>query len=327
MALLDVADLWAVVEAPTGEAPAVRGVSFALAHGRTLGIVGESGCGKTLTALAIMGLLPRGVHGRGRIGFAGVDLLTQPEDTLCRLRGQRLAMIFQEPMTALNPLHPVGRQVAEPLRIHRGMGQAAAYAQALRLLTEVGLDQSARRMSQFPHELSGGQRQRVMIAMALICGPDLLIADEPTTALDVTVQAHILDLVRALVDERGMALLLISHDLGVVAETVAEVAVMYRGRIVERGPVTAVLGQPAHPYTQGLMQALPRLDARRGERHRVVPGAVPPLGPPEPGCAFAARCALAEPACRTSDPPMAPAGPDHTAACIHIAAARGAWRP
>jgi len=307
-----------------GGPEAVRGVSFELAAGDTLGLVGESGCGKSLTALALLGLLPEGMAAAGSVRLAGRELLGLPERDLARLRGDRLAMIFQEPMTALNPLHPVGRQVAEPLRRHRGLSRGAARLEAKRLLDRVGIPNAERRLDAYPHELSGGQRQRVMIAMALACGPDLLVADEPTTALDVTVQRQILDLLLELVEERGMALLLISHDLGLIGESVRRVAVMYAGLLVERGPAERLFRRLAHPYSQGLFAALPRLGAGaggQGPRLSTIPGRVPALTALPPGCPFAPRCPLAEPACADWAPEALAVEPGHAAACRRLEAA------
>jgi peptide/nickel transport system ATP-binding protein len=323
MALLEVQDLVVGIKTPDGMAPIVRGVDLKLEAGGTLGLVGESGCGKSITALALMGLLPRQARAAGAIRFEGADLLTLDEDALCRVRGNRIGMIFQEPMTSLNPAHRVGRQISEGLRLHRGMDDTAARAEALRLLERVRLPQPARRLDQYPHELSGGQRQRVMIAMALSCSPALLIADEPTTALDVTVQARILDLLRGLVAEMGMALILISHDLGVVAETCETVCVMYAGKVVETGPTARLFERRAHPYTRGLFAALPRGAARRGPDGRrprlyAIPGVVPdPMSLP-PGCSFADRCPRVVAACRVDDPPPLPVGSDHWARCPRI---------
>ncbi|HEX2010910.1 MAG TPA: ABC transporter ATP-binding protein [Roseateles sp.] len=316
--LLEVQDLRITLATPQGPAEAVRGVDFELASGETLGLIGESGSGKSLTALALMGLLPEGARSAGRVLFEGQDLLALPERQLGALRGRRLAMVFQEPMTALNPLHPIGRQVAEPLRLHLGLGRHAAERRALALLERVGLPDAQRRMAAYPHELSGGQRQRVTIAMALACEPALLIADEPTTALDVTVQAQILDLLAELVDERRMALLLISHDLGVIAENVRAMLVMYGGLVVERGPSAALFRRMAHPYTQGLMAARPRLGATRGQALQAIPGSVPGLLEMPPGCPFAPRCRLATAECDAGLPPPLAADPGHEARCVHL---------
>lgn len=315
--LLAVHDLRVTLQTAHGPAEALRGVSFALERGRTLGLIGESGSGKSLTALALMGLLPEGAQVQGSIRFEGRELTTLDEEALCRLRGDRIGMVFQEPMTALNPLHTVGRQIGESLRLHRGMGAAAARAEALRLLERVQLPQAAARLDAYPHQLSGGQRQRVVIAIALACGPDLLIADEPTTALDVTVQREVLKLILELVREDGMALLLVSHDLALMADTVEQLLVMYAGRVVERGPTAAVFAHPAHPYTRGLQAARPHLGLPRGTRLATISGRVPELTRMPPGCAFADRCPLAIDACRAAPPgEVAQPASGHAACCI-----------
>jgi peptide/nickel transport system ATP-binding protein len=335
--LLALDDLRVTLDTPRGPVQALRGVSFAIDRGQTLGLIGESGCGKSLTALALMGLLPEGAQVTGSLRLNGRELLGQPEADWCSLRGNRLAMVFQEPMTALNPLHPIGAQIAEPLRLHQGLDAHAARAQALRLLQRVQLPQAASRLDAYPHQLSGGQRQRVVIAIALACGPDLLIADEPTTALDVTIQREVLDLINELVAEDGMGLLLISHDLGVMAETVQRMLVMYGGTVVESGPTDALFSRLAHPYTRGLFAARPRLgwraevpeDGQRGQRgrrgHRLptIPGRVPELAELPSGCGFADRCALAIDDCRRTAPPAVEIAPGHAARCIRLAEAGG----
>ena len=319
--MLQVSDLRISLPTQRGMAQAVRGLGFALARGETLGLIGESGCGKSLTALALMGLLPEGAQATGSIRFDGQELLGLPDAQLCRLRGNRIAMVFQEPMTALNPVHTIGRQVAEPLRLHRGLTARQARAEAIALLERVGIAQAAQRFGAYPHQFSGGQRQRITIAMALACGPDLLIADEPTTALDVTLQRQILDLIAALVAERGMALILISHDLGVIAQTVRRTLVMYGGTVVESGPTRAVFGVQAHPYTQGLFAARPRLGAMRGARLPTIAGTVPDLADLPTGCPFAGRCALTIGACHAALPPAVALGAGHAARCIRLARA------
>ncbi len=335
--LLALDDLRVTLATPRGPVQALRGVSFAIDRGQTLGLIGESGCGKSLTALALMGLLPEGAQVTGSLRLNGRELLGQPEADWCSLRGNRLAMVFQEPMTALNPLHPIGAQIAEPLRLHQGLDAHAARAQALRLLQRVQLPQAASRLDAYPHQLSGGQRQRVVIAIALACGPDLLIADEPTTALDVTIQREVLDLINELVAEDGMGLLLISHDLGVMAETVQRMLVMYGGTVVESGPTDALFARLAHPYTRGLFAARPRLgwraevpeDGQRGQRgrrgHRLptIPGRVPELAELPSGCGFADRCALAIDDCRRTAPPAIELAPGHAARCIRLVEAGG----
>ena len=317
MALLEVEDLRVTLPTARGPAAALRGVSFSLEAGEALGLVGESGSGKSLTALALLGLLPEGAAVGGHIRFAGRDLLALPERELCRLRGNRIAMIFQEPMTALNPLQTIRRQIAEPLRLHRALSRSAAADEAIRLLGRVGLKPAAGRARAYPHQLSGGQRQRAMIAMALACAPDLLVADEPTTALDVTVARQSLDLMAALAAESGMALLLISHDLGIIAETTRRMLVMYGGQVVESGPTAAVFAALAHPYTRGLFAARPRLDGMPG-RLPTIPGSVPDLADLPPGCPFAGRCALAIAACTAAEPPAVDIGPGHQARCIRL---------
>ena len=291
-----------VLDTPNGPARAVRGVGFALERGETLGIVGESGCGKTMTALAMMGLLPEGARVEGEIRFDGVDLLAGSEDGWCRIRGNRIAMVFQEPMSSLNPLHTVGRQVAESLILHRRLGRSGAKRESQRLLELVGIEDAGRRLNDYPHQLSGGQRQRVMIAMALANEPDLLIADEPTTALDVTIQKQILDLIGTLVRELGMEWSLISHDLAVIANTVDRIVVMYGGAVVESAPhPRRCLPVSRTPIRRDCCPGLPQVGhgARRtGRRLQSIPGAVPELSALPPGCTFADRCDLAEAACR-----------------------------
>jgi peptide/nickel transport system ATP-binding protein len=299
-----------------GPAQAVRGVSFSLARGETLGLVGESGCGKSITALALMGLLPDGAVVSGSIRLDGRELVKLSDADYCRLRGNRISMIFQEPMTALNPMHTIGHQVAEPLRRHKAYSAAQARNEAIALLDRVGLPDPARRVEAYPHQLSGGQRQRITIAMALACEPDLLIADEPTTALDVTLQGQILDLIADLVEERGMSMILISHDLGVIAENVQRMMVMYGGTVVENGPTDKVFRRMAHPYTQGLFRARPRLGARKGTRLATIAGTVPELADLPAGCTFADRCPLVIDACRAAPPPVVGVGPGHGARCI-----------
>jgi peptide/nickel transport system ATP-binding protein len=316
--LLEVNDLRVTLQTSRGPADALRGVSFSMQRGDTVGLIGESGCGKSITALALMGLLPEGARVAGSIRFGGQELVSLHEDAMCALRGARIGMIFQEPMTALNPLHTIGRQIAEPLRLHKGLSAAAARAEALRLLQRVQLPQAEKRLDAWPHQMSGGQRQRVVIAIALACGPDLLIADEPTTALDVTIQREVLDLIAELVAEDGMGLLLISHDLGVMAETVQRMLVMYGGTVVESGPTEEVFRTLAHPYTRGLFAARPRLGLARGTRLATIPGRVPELADLPAGCPFAERCALAVDACRRALPAPQAVGPQHQARCIRL---------
>ena len=295
---------------------AVQGVSFALHRGRTLGVVGESGCGKSVTSLAIMRLLPQppGRYAGGSIRFDGQDLLELSEREMRRLRGGRIGMIFQEPMTSLNPVYTCGAQIMESLAQQSRLTGRAARERAVELLDLVGLPSPARRVDDYPHQLSGGQRQRVMIALALANDPDLLIADEPTTALDVTIQAQILDLIGSLQDRTGAAVLLVTHDLGVVAQTCEDVVVMYAGRVVETAPVEALFADPLHPYTIGLMAAVPRIDAAV-RRLETIPGTVPPPWARLAGCRFASRCPLADARCRSEDPPLREIGPGHGVAC------------
>ncbi|MBN9511614.1 MAG: ABC transporter ATP-binding protein [Alphaproteobacteria bacterium] len=284
-----------------GRVPVLADVSFALARGESVGLVGESGSGKSMTALAIMGLLPPGAATSGRVLFDGRDLLAAAEPELCAIRGRRIGMVFQEPMTALNPLMSIGAQVTEPLRLHLRLGRAEAEARARRLLARVGLAQID--PHRHPHQLSGGQRQRVVIAIALACGPELLIADEPTTALDVTMQAQVLDLLGELAAEQGLALLLITHDLGVVSATAARVMVMYAGRVVEAGGTGAVFAAMAHPYTRALFAASPH---EAGGRPAPIPGQVPDPQHRPPGCAFAPRCPRAQRDCVATVPVLSP---------------------
>ena len=320
MPLLQVSQLNIALPTPRGLAQAVRGLDFTLERGETLGLIGESGCGKSLTALALMGLLPERARASGSIRLDGQELLGLPDAALCRIRGQRMAMVFQEPMTALNPLHRIGDQVAEPLRLHRGLARSAARREALALLERVGILQAAQRLDQYPHQFSGGQRQRITIAMALACKPALLLADEPTTALDVTVQRQILELIQGLVEEHHMGLLLISHDLGLIARNTARLLVMYGGSVVESGPTAAVLQAAAHPYTRGLLAARPRLQPHaQGEVQRLptIAGTVPELADLPPGCPFAGRCSWTLAHCHTEHPPSVPqATPAHSARCL-----------
>jgi peptide/nickel transport system ATP-binding protein len=274
-----------------------------------------------MTALALMGLLPDGATTSGAILFEGRDLTRLSESAMQDLRGDRVAMIFQEPMTALNPLHSIGRQIAEPLILHRGLSKVAARREAVKLLQRVGLPDPERRARAYPHELSGGQRQRAMIAMALSCEPRLIIADEPTTALDVTVQAQILDLIADLGAQSDMALILVSHDLAVIAQNCERVLVMYGGMAMESGRTEDVLARPAHPYTQALLQARPRVGAPRGERLQAIPGAAPSAGDVPAGCPFAGRCPMTIAACGDAIPAPVILGADHMARCIRIDAA------
>ncbi len=295
---------------------AVDGVSFTVERGRTLGIVGESGCGKSVTSLAVMGLLPKDAATvSGRVRFGGRDLLDVPESVVRDLRGDRMAMIFQEPMTSLNPAYTVGDQIAEVILRHRKVTSEQAWEQAVEMLRRVRVPAPEKRVHDHPHKMSGGMRQRVMIAMALACGPELLIADEPTTALDVTIQAQILEIMRRLQQESGTAVVLITHDLGVVAEVCDDVVVMYAGQVVERAPVEALFSFPQHPYTVGLLGSLPRLDEKK-ERLAAIEGAVPDMTAPPAGCRFAARCPFAVEACIAAPPPLVEVSPGRFTRCL-----------
>ncbi|MFI5014739.1 MAG: ABC transporter ATP-binding protein [Hyphomicrobiales bacterium] len=301
-----------------GGVDVVDGVSLSVDRGRVLAIVGESGCGKSLTALSILRLLPRAARIEGgRIKLGDRDLTALNEAALAEIRGDRISIIFQEPVASLNPLMPVGAQTAEALRLHRGLSAAAARKEAIAMLARVGIPDAARRAEQFPFELSGGMCQRVMIAAALICRPELLIADEPTTALDVTIQAQVLDLMKRLRDEAGTTILLITHDMGVVADMADEVAVMYGGRIVESGGVEAIFAAPAHPYTRLLLATVPKLDGERKTVLRTIEGTVPSAGAWPAGCRFQTRCPLADAKC-VEAPPLANVDDGvHRAACWH----------
>ncbi len=309
------------VEFGTGErvARAVRGVSFDVPEGKTLGLVGESGCGKSVTSLAVMGLVdsPPGRIASGSVQFGERDLLLLGREAMRRVRGREIAMIFQEPMTALNPVFTIGNQIVEALLVHERIGPREAIARAEEMLEAVGMAQPSLRLRQYPHELSGGMKQRAMIAMALICQPRLLIADEPTTALDVTVQAQILDLLRRLQAERRMSMLFITHDLGVVAELAHEVCVMYAGAVAEKATTAALYAEPLHPYTIDLFRSLPQLT---GERRKLytIPGMVPRPTTLPPGCKFAPRCRRAMPICRETEPPLEEKRPGRWVACHDV---------
>ena len=314
--LLEVRDLRTCFTTDEGEFAAVDGVSFEVHAGKTLAIVGESGCGKSVTSLSVMGLVPpaAGSIRAGSIRFEGQELVGAPQESLQNLRGNGMAMVFQEPMTSLNPAYTVGEQIMEALLRHRPMDRTQARARALDMLAQVRIPAPEQRLHEYPHQLSGGMRQRVMIAMALVCQPRLLIADEPTTALDVTIQAQILALMAQLQQDMGTAIVLITHDLGVVAEVADEVVVMYAGKVVERAPVQALFDTPQHPYTVGLLGAIPRLDLAQ---HRLasIEGQVPnPMQRPT-GCAFAPRCPFAQPRCHSQAPALQTVGLDHTSAC------------
>ena len=312
--LLSVSDLTTVFDLAGGPVPAVDAVSFEIRAGETLGLVGESGSGKSVTALSIMRLVqPPGRIAGGRVAFKGRDLLTLPEAEMRAVRGAEIALIFQEPMTALNPVFTVGDQIAETLLVHQRATRRDARIRAVELLDAVRVPDPAARVRDYPHQLSGGMRQRVLIAMALACKPSLVIADEPTTALDVTIQAQILDLLREMKSAFNLSLLLITHDLGIIAETADRVAVMYAGRIVEEGSVRAILREPKHPYTQGLLASIP--GGAPGERLRAIEGTVPMLGSLPPGCAFNPRCPFRFEPCTITPPPEYMVAPEHGARC------------
>ena len=316
MALLEVEHLKVSLRSPEGWVHPVDDVSFTVSRGEILSVVGESGCGKSTTALAVMGLLAESVRIAGQIRLDGTDMLQLNEAQMCALRGNRISMIFQEPMTALNPVKTIGFQIMEPLLVHTAITKAEAREKAIDLLARVGIDQPSRRIDAYPHQLSGGQRQRVVIAVALACEPDLIVADEPTTALDTTVQRQILELLLRLVDETSVALMLITHNLAVVSEVADRVMVMYGGRVAETGPTSDVLEQPLHPYTKGLIAALPRADLSPGERLVPIPGVVPRLANMPSGCALADRCPQVIDACRGARPVERMIRPAHQVSCI-----------
>jgi len=325
---LEVRDLVTSFRTDHGVVRAVDRVDLRVERGRTLALVGESGCGKSVTALSIMRLIPtdNGSIDSGSVRLGGEELLSLSRDEMRRIRGNRISMIFQEPMTALNPVYTIGRQVQEVFRIHRGLDGAAARREATRLLDMVKIPEPARRLDEYPFQMSGGMLQRVMIAMALACEPDLLIADEPTTALDVTIQAQILSLMRQLQEEHGTAILFITHDLGVVAQLADEVAIMYAGHVVERGPVVDIFQDPLHPYTQGLLRSIPSLDRTKEEPLETIEGTVPGLRDLPEGCRFHPRCRLAAELCRREDPALEPppgaGGSDLRRAACHAVAGR-----
>ena len=317
--LLQVEDLITAFDTEVGQVRAVDGVSLTVERGRTLGIVGESGCGKTVTALSIIQLLPHPTASilGGRILFEGEDLAAAPIERLHKVRGNRIGMIFQEPMTALNPVHRVGRQITEALRLHRDLTDQEALETAIEMLDKVGIPSPEIRVSEYPHQLSGGMRQRVMIAMALICDPALVIADEPTTALDVTIQAQILDLLQDMQDQSNTSIIMITHDLGVIAETCDDVIVMYAGRVAEQGTVEDVFNHPRHPYTQGLLSSIPHLTTPRKSQLQTIEGMVPALHEMPSGCRFSNRCPHVDDTCLNEYPQLD--GPDqqHRTACHH----------
>ena len=315
--LLEVRDLRTSFITDDGIVGAVDGVSFSVAPGKTLGIVGESGCGKSVTMLTVMGLNPKKTaRSSGEALLKGEDLIHASSRRLREVRGNEIAMIFQDPMTSLNPVHKIGTQLIEAILLHRDVSTSTARARALEVLKEVGIPQAARRLDDYPHQFSGGMRQRVMIAMALACEPAVLLADEPTTALDVTIQAQVLGLLADLKERHGMAMLFITHNLGVVAQIADRVAVMYAGQIVEQAPVAAIFARPAHPYTRALFAAIPRMD-RDAQDLAAIPGRVPPLDAMPTGCRFAPRCPLAQPGCEQPQV-LGEVGPRHLARC-HVA--------
>ncbi len=320
MSLLEVDQLQVHLFTNRGIVRAVDGISFSLEAGRSLGIVGESGCGKTMTALALMRLIPvppARIVG-GSIRFDGEDVVAMDDARLRALRGNKIAMIYQDPMTTLNPVLTVGEQIAESVRLHRGDGRNAAFLRAVEMLKLVGIPDPDRVARAYPHQLSGGMRQRAVIAMALACDPKLLIADEPTTALDVTIQAQILELLRRLRDDLGTGIILITHDLGVIADLVDEVVVMYAGKLVEHAPVRQLFASPQHPYTRGLLRSVPSLDMRE-RRLKTIDGTVPPAHAMPAGCRFNPRCALVMDTCREKEPPLVAVGNGTQAACWALA--------
>ena len=317
MSILEIRDLTTAFQTGSGQITARENVNLDLAEGEILGVVGESGSGKSVTALTVMGLLPRPPARilSGTVRFGGEDLLRLSDSRMQRIRGPGIAMVFQEPMTSLNPVFPIGEQIMETIRAHENLSQKDVFARAVEMLEKVGIPSASTRMADYPHQLSGGQRQRVMIAIALACRPRVLIADEPTTALDVTIQAQILDLLMDLRDELGMAIMIITHNMGVIAETADRVAVMYAGRVVEEAPVARMFDGPLHPYTTGLLECVPSLADDR-ERLVAIPGTLPEPSRRPPGCRFAPRCSKVIAACRETLPPLESYGTDHRAACI-----------
>ncbi|MFJ9342851.1 ABC transporter ATP-binding protein [Streptomyces sp. NPDC101733] len=315
--LLEVRDLSVTFTTPRGAVRAVDSLGFTVQAGRTLGIVGESGSGKSVTSLAVMGLHRAGAEVAGSVALSGRELTALSERELSRIRGRRMAMIFQDPLSSLHPYYTVGEQIAEHVRVHLRAGRAAARKRAVEMLGEVGIPEPARRAGEYPHQFSGGMRQRVMIAMALACEPELLIADEPTTALDVTVQAQILELIARIQEQRGLGVVMITHDLGVVARVAHEVLVMYGGRAAEQAPVDELFADPAHPYTRGLLDSLPRLDTDEDAPLPSIPGSPPSLLTPAPGCAFAPRCPRAAARCTRERPRFTAYGdgPPRAVAC------------
>ena len=316
--ILEVKNLVTAFDTEGGRIRAVDDVSFHIKKQQTLGIVGESGCGKSVTALSIMRLLPKptGIIESGRILLNGSDLVQLPAERMHEIRGKRISMVFQEPMTSLNPVHKIGKQVGEVYRLHFSeMSESEIRQNSLELLQKVGIPEPEQRMEEYPHQISGGMRQRVMIALALACKPDILIADEPTTALDVTIQAQILDLMQNLQSETGMAVMVITHDLGVIAETCQDVVVMYAGKVAETASAVELFKNPKHPYTQGLLDSIPRLETPRKTKLNIIKGIVPSLYELPSGCRFRNRCPHAMDICAGDPPPMISVGTDHFAAC------------
>ena len=320
MAMLEIKGLKTHFKTEDGWLHAVDGVDMSIDAGETLGVVGESGCGKSVTAKTVLKLIdmPPGKIVAGQVLWQGRDLVPLPPEEMRKIRAKEIAIIFQEPMTSLNPVYTVGDQIAESLRLHEGLSRKAAMARAVEMLDLVRIPTAARRVGDYPHQFSGGMRQRVMIAIALACKPKLLIADEPTTALDVTIQAQILDLLAELKSEMGMAVMLITHAMGVVAEVAQRVVVMYAGEVVEEASVEALFARPRHPYTQGLIRSIPRIDTAATHKVRLeaIPGTVPKLIDPLPGCRFAARCRYAAPECSVATPPLREISAGHKVACI-----------
>ena len=320
MPLLDIRGLKTHFKTDDGWLHAVDGVDIGIEAGQTVCVVGESGCGKSVTAKTVMKLIdmPPGKIVEGQILWQGRDLVPLPPEEMQKIRAKEIAMIFQEPMTSLNPVFTVGEQIAESVRLHEGASKAEALNRAVEMLKLVGIPTPERRVRDYPHQFSGGMRQRVMIAIALACSPKLLIADEPTTALDVTIQAQILDLMQEMKDRTGTAVMLITHAMGVVAEVAQKVVVMYAGRVVEEAPVEVLFGNPKHPYTQGLIRSIPRIDLDAQQKHRLeaIPGTVPKLIEPAPGCRFADRCRHAQPDCRRETPPLRELAHGHKVACF-----------
>jgi peptide/nickel transport system ATP-binding protein len=318
--LLEISGLKVHFRTDDGWVRAVDGVDIGVGRGETVCVVGESGCGKTVTAMTVMKLIamPPGRIVAGQILWQGRDIVPLGPDDMRSIRAREIGIVFQEPMTSLNPVYTVGEQIAESVRLHEGLSKRVAMDRAVEMLKLVNIPNPARRAHDYPHQFSGGMRQRVMIAMALACGPKLLIADEPTTALDVTIQAQILDLLTEMKERLGMAVMLITHAMGVVAETAQRVVVMYAGKVVEEAPVIELFGNPRHPYTQGLIRSIPRLDlaAVKKERLEAIPGTVPSLLHPPPGCRFAARCRYAMPQCIEAEPPLREVAPGHKVACV-----------